>query len=250
MEWYLVLAVIGVGFFAGFINTLAGSGSLLTLPLLMFLGLPANVANGTNRIAILLQNVVGVTSFKQQKVLETRLGIWLALPTLVGALLGAQIAIELNEEIMRKAIGGVLVVMFFLILYKPNSWIKEQAGQVKAKPSALQLIIFFFIGIYGGFIQAGVGLFLLAGLVLGAGVDLVKANALKVFIILLYTPFALGIFMYNGQVDYKLGLILALGNMLGAFVGSRVAVSWGAKFVRWVLLFVIIISAGKLLMGW
>jgi uncharacterized membrane protein YfcA len=241
---------VGVGFLAGFINTLAGSGSLLTLPLLMFLGLPANVANGTNRIAILLQNVVGVASFKQQKVLDMRLGIWLALPTIVGSIIGAQIAIELNELVMKRIIGGLLVVMFVLILYKPGTWIKDQAGQVHAKPGILQMIIFFFIGIYGGFIQAGVGLFLLAGLVMGAGVDLVKANALKVFIVLLYTPLALGIFMLNNQVNYKWGLILAAGNMLGAFVGARVAVSWGATFVRWVLLAVILISATRLLGLW
>lgn len=247
MEWYLILAVIGVGFMAGFINTLAGSGSLLTLPMLMFLGLPANVANGTNRIAIFLQNVVGVTSFKQQKVLDTRLSIWLAVPAVIGSLIGAQIAIELNEEIMEKTIGGLLFVMFFLILYKPQQWIKGKAGHTQAKPSVLQFVIFFFIGIYGGFIQAGVGLFLLAGLVLGAGIDLVKANATKLFIVLLYTPFALAIFFINDQVDWKIGLILAVGNMLGALVASRFAVSWGAKFVRYILLIVILGSALKLL---
>ena len=109
------------------------------------------------------------------------------------------------------------------------------------------MIIFFFIGIYGGFIQAGVGLFLLAGLVLGAGLDLVRANALKVFIVLLYTPIALVIFMINNQVDYKLGLILAVGNMLGAFVGAKATVSWGPKFVRYILLIAISVSAIKLL---
>jgi len=243
MEWYIIIAVIGVGFIAGFINILGGSGSLLALPLLMFLGLPANVANGTNRIAILLQNVVGVSSFKQQKVLNFKQGIWLGVPAVLGSLVGAQIAINLNEEVMRKTIGGLLFIMFFLIIYKPETWIKGRAGGIRPKPNFLQLIIFFLIGIYGGFIQAGVGFFLLAGLVLGAGVDLVKSNALKSFIVLLYTPFALVIFMLNNQVDYKLGLILALGNMLGAFVASRIAVSWGAEFVRYVLLITIFIAS-------
>ena len=247
MEWYLILAVIGVGFIAGFINTLAGSGSLLTLPMLMFLGLPANVANGTNRIAIFLQNVVGVGSFRQQKMLNARMGLWLALPAVVGSLLGAQIAIELNEAVMERVIGILLIVMFFLILYKPAQWVKDQAGHVKSKPSLLQFFIFFMIGIYGGFIQAGVGIFLLAGLVLGAGFDVVKANAIKLLIILIYTPFALAIFFMNDQVNWKIGLILALGNMLGAFVASRFAISWGAKYVRYILLVVIFGSALKLL---
>lgn len=247
MEWYLILAVIGVGFFAGFINTLAGSGSLLTLPLLMFLGLPANVANGTNRIAILLQNVVGVSSFKQQKILNIRQGLWLAVPAMLGSFIGARIAVNINEEIMRKTIGALLIIMFFLIIYKPDKWVKGQAGLVEPKHGVLQMIMFFIIGIYGGFIQAGVGFFLLAGLVLGAGVDLVKANALKVLIVLLYTPIALVVFIMNNQVDYKLGLILAIGNMLGAFVGAKFAVSWGPKFVRYILLVTLFIASVKLL---
>jgi len=247
MEWYLILALIGAGFLAGFINTLAGSGSLITLPMLMFLGLPANVANGTNRIAILLQNVVGVGSFKQQKVLNTKMGFWLAIPAVIGSLVGAQIAVELNEEIMERTIAVLLLIMFFLILYKPQQWIKGQAGYVESKPTILQIIIFFLIGIYGGFIQAGVGLFLLAGLVLSAGVNVVRANAMKLLIILIYSPFAIAIFAMNDQINWEFGLILAVGNMLGAFIASRFAVSWGAKYVRYILLGVILLSSLKLL---
>lgn len=247
MDWYHYLAIIGVGLLAGFINTLAGSGSLLTLPLLMFLGLPANVANGTNRIAILLQNVVGVSSFRHQKVLSFRAGLQLGIPAVAGSLVGAIVAVQFNEEIMSKVIGFLLIFMFFLILYKPGRWIKEHKNQFSGRPGWLRVLIFFLIGAYGGFIQAGVGFFLLAGLVLGAGLDLVKANAVKVFIVLLYTPFALGIFMYHGQVNYFLGLILAIGNMLGAYVGSRVAVSWGPRFVRIILMLAVFVSSLKLL---
>jgi uncharacterized membrane protein YfcA len=118
---------------------------------------------------------------------------------------------------------------------------------VEAKPSVFQFIIFFLIGIYGGFIQAGVGIFLLAGLVLSAGVDLVRANAMKLLIVLIYTPFAIAVFFMNGQINWEYGLILAVGNMLGAFVASRFAVNWGAKYVRYILLAVILLSALKLL---
>ncbi len=247
MEWYIYFAVIFVGFIAGFINTLAGSGSLLTLPMLMFLGLPANIANGTNRIAILLQNIVGVSTFKKQKVFEFKEGYRLAIPAVLGSVIGAQIAVGFNEELMRKTIGGLLLFMFFIILYKPDKWIKGQVGKIIGKPTILQMVIFFFIGIYGGFIQAGVGFFLLAGLVLGSGVDLIKANALKIFIILIYTIFALTIFMINHQVNYKMGLILAVGNMAGAFIAAKFAVNWGVKFVRYILLIVIIFASVKFL---
>lgn len=242
----MLLAVIGVGVVAGFLNTLAGSGSLLTLPLLMFLGLPANVANGTNRIAILLQNIVGVSSFRQQKVLSFRDGLRIGLPATVGSLIGAQIAINLNEEIMRKTIGILLVFMFFLIILKPDRWIKGREGNPPVT-RWLQILIFFVIGIYGGFIQAGVGFFLLAGLVLGAGYELVRANAIKVFIVLLYTPFALIIFMLNGQVNYRLGLILAVGNMIGAFIGARYAIRLGSRIISYFVLAALAFASMKLL---
>ena len=247
MEWYFIPALIGAGFLCGFINTLAGSGSLISLPLLMFMGLPAGVANGTNRIAILLQNVVGVASFKQQKVFHWKEGIWLAIPAVIGSVIGASFAVNINEKIMTQVIGGLLVVMFFLIIFKPDIWVKGKAGLISARPSILQIIIFFGIGLYGGFIQAGVGFFLIAGLVLGAGFDLVKTNAIKLFIVLIYTPFALAIFIINDQVNWKYGLILGVGNMLGAFVASRYAVSWGAKVVRILLLVIIFGAAIKLL---
>ncbi|MFW6218909.1 MAG: sulfite exporter TauE/SafE family protein [Bacteroidota bacterium] len=247
MEWYMIFAIIGVGFVAGFINMLAGNGSLLTLPLLIFLGLPANVANGTNRIGILLQNVVGASSFKQQKVLDTRAGLWLGVPAVIGSIVGAQIAVNINERTIEIVIGSLLIFMFFIILYKPEKWLKENVGKVSSRPGLIQLITFFFIGMYGGFIQAGVGFFLLAGLVLVAGEGLVRANAIKVFIILFYTIFALGVFILNEQVNYQYGLILAAGNMIGAFAGSRVAVSWGPKFIRYVLLVTVVIAALELL---
>jgi len=247
VEWYFIPALIGAGFLCGFINTLAGSGSLISLPLLMFMGLPAGVANGTNRIAILLQNVVGVASFKQQKVFHWKEGIWLAIPAVIGSVIGASFAVNINEKIMTQVIGGLLVVMFFLIIFKPDIWVKGKAGLISARPSILQIIIFFGIGLYGGFIQAGVGFFLIAGLVLGAGFDLVKTNAIKLFIVLIYTPFALAIFIINDQVNWKYGLILGVGNMLGAFVASRYAVSWGAKVVRILLLVIIFGAAIKLL---
>jgi len=247
MEWYLYPAIIAVGIIAGFINTLAGSGSLLTLPLLMFLGLPANIANGTNRIAIFFQNIVAVASFRKKQVFEFSEGIWLALPATAGAFIGSLIAVHFNERILELFIGGLLVFMFFIILLKPDRWIKEKAGKLDGRPKPWRIIIFFFIGIYGGFIQAGVGFFLLAGLIFGVGADLIKANALKVFIVLVYTSVALVVFLINKQVDIKIGLILAVGNMIGAWIGSHTAVSWGPRFVRIVLLLAIFLSSLKLL---
>ena len=247
MDWYIYILVILAGIVAGFINTLAGSGSLITLPLLMFMGLPANVANGTNRIAILLQSLVGSTGFKKYGQLETRTGLWLAIPTILGSITGALFAIELNEIMMKRAIGVLLIVMFFLILFKPEVWLKGREVHKTSKISLINIVVFFIIGIYGGFIQAGVGFFLLGGLVIGAGFDLVKANALKNLLVFLYTPFALIVFIIHNQVDYKAGLILAIGSMLGAWLATKTAMRRGTVFIRYVLLVAILGSAVKLI---
>ncbi|MCR4407681.1 MAG: sulfite exporter TauE/SafE family protein [Anaerolineae bacterium] len=247
MAWYLYLAVVAAGFAAGFINTLAGSGSLITLPLLIFLGLPANVANGTNRVGVLLQNVVGVSSFHRQKVLDWRGGLMLSAPAVVGSVLGAQIAVNLNETAMRRTIGVLMIVMLVTILVEPRRWLEGSPEAMRQRPGWMQMLIFFAIGIYGGFIQAGVGIFLLAGLVLGAGYDLVWANAVKVLIVLCFTLSALFVFQANGQIEWTIGLTLAVGNMLGAWTAARMAVKRGANFVRWLLIIVVLASACQLL---
>jgi uncharacterized membrane protein YfcA len=247
MPWYIYPLVILAGFIAGFINTLAGSGSLVTLPLLIFSGLPANIANGTNRVAILLQNVVGVSSFNKQDLLDTRGVIFLGIPAVIGSIAGAQIAVSLNEEIMRKTIGIIMVVMLFVIIFRPKRWLKGELEKLETRPSFFQMIIFFLVGIYGGFIQAGVGIFLLASLVLAVGYDLVMANAVKVGIVLFFTIFALGVFVLNNQVNWLIGFILAIGNMLGAWVGAKLAVEKGAVWVRRLLIAVVTVSAANLL---
>ncbi|MDF1576313.1 MAG: sulfite exporter TauE/SafE family protein [Bacteroidales bacterium] len=246
MEWYTYILVISIGFIAGIINTLAAGGSLLTLSLLMALGLPPNMANGTNRIAIFLQNVVGVNRFHKEKVMDFPSGFKVGIPALLGAIVGAFVAVNLNDEVMKLAIAGVMIVVFFLMLLKPNRWINSHEEHPPI-PYWLQAVIFFFTGIYGGFIQAGVGFFLLTGLVLASGFELVKANALKIFVILLYTPLALVVFFLHGDVDLWMGLVLAVGNMLGALVGTKIAVKRGAVFIRYVVLAAILVAATKLI---
>lgn len=250
MEWYLYLAVIGVGLVAGIINTLAAGGSLLTLPLLIIpLGIPSPNANAINRIAIFLQNIVAVNKFQKKKVLEIKQDYRLGIPAVIGSLAGAFIATKISAPAMDVTIGVVMLVMFLLVLLNPNSWVQ---GKGEKPPMArwIQYVIFFFIGIYGGFIQAGVGFFLLTGLVLAGGFDLVKANGIKVLIILLYTPIALVFFSVSGLLTWEyviIGLFLAAGNMLGAYIGVHLAVKGGAKFLRIMLLIAIFIASLRLL---
>jgi uncharacterized protein len=247
MEWYFYPVLIIAGLIAGFINTLAGNGSIITLPLLLFLGLPANVANGTNRIGILLQSAISSASFKQQKIFDYKEGIWFAVPATFGSLIGAIAAVNINSGLMERFIGAIFFLMFFLVLFKPEKWIQEKTVRIEGRPKTWQIIIFFLIGIYGGFIQAGVGLMLLAALVLGSGVNLTKANALKVFVNFVFTFLALFIFIINGQISYVMGSFLAIGSIIGGFIGSKVAIKSGPKVIRIILLVILFISALKYL---
>lgn len=247
MEWYHIIAVLATGLAAGFINTIAGGGSSITLPMLMFLGLPPNVANGTNRIAILMQSLAGVGTFRQKKILNLNEGWHLSLPSALGALAGAFTAAEINEQVMRWFIIALMAGMLLLVIFKPEVWLKQKAGSVQAKTGWLQYIIFFLIGFYGGFIQVGVGFLLLAGLVLGSGIDLVKANALKVMIVLVYTLIALVVFWSNHQVHAGLGLLLGTGSMAGAYLGAKFTIRSGVVYVRYFLIIMLVIMILKLL---
>lgn len=246
MSWLEILLLIISGVLVGFINTLAGGGSIISLSVLIFFGLPATVANGTNRIAITLQTLIATGSFKQQKVLDHKKGLLLSVPAIIGSIIGAQVAADINEIIFERAIGVIIILMLIIIFYKPQRWLIGKEELIKKKINIWQIIIFFFIGFYGGFIHVGVGYLLLGGIVLGAGYDLVKANAIKVLIVLLYAPFTLIVFILNNQVDYKLGFTLAIGNVIGAFVASRMAVSWGANFVRWIMVIIVLFTSAHL----
>lgn len=239
-----VVALIVSGVFVGFINTLAGGGTVISLSLFMFMGLPADIANGTNRIAVILQNLTSTSSFRHQKLLDTSKSLKLAIPTVIGSVIGAQLSVQIDEATFRRALGLVMLMMIFFILVNPDKWIKGQEALKAKKMSVVQVVLFFFIGVYGGFVQVGVGYFLLAGIVLGAGYDLVRANAIKGFIVLIYTLFALVVFIVNDKVNWQFGLIHSIGNVTGAFIASRYAFTWGAAFIRWfIIVLILIISA-------
>lgn len=241
-----IISLIVAGLLVGFINTLAGGGSIVSLSVLMMLGLPAPIANGTNRIAIVIQTLTATTSFRQQKVLETRKAIYLAIPAVIGSVIGARFAVDINEDVFEKAIGVIMLIMLVFILYKPQKFIYGRS-HISDKPIKwYTYVAFFFIGIYGGFIHMGVGYFLLAGIVGLAGFDLVKANAIKVFVVLAYAPFTLVVFLWYNQVNWTYGLILAIGAVVGAFIASRLAVSKGVNFVKWVIVVIILITSADM----
>ena len=247
-DYWLLGAVPLTGFAAGFINTLAGSGSLITLPILILLGLPANVANGTNRVGVLVQNIVAVATFRRSRLLDAGAAWRLVVPSVLGSIVGAQLAVDLDEALLRRIIGALMLVMLATMFVQPERWLTEDAEQRRARPW-LEIPLFFAIGAYGGFIQAGVGIFLIAALVLGAGFELVGANAVKNLIVLVFTAAALVVFVVNDQVQWTLGALLAVGQGAGAWLAARMAMQRGARFVRVVVVVVVLLSAAALLTG-
>lgn len=246
-SWQIIGLLILAGFLVGFINTLAGSGTVITYSLFMALGLSPQVANGTIRLGVIMQTISASINFRKQKVLDLRQGLWYGLPVMIGSIAGAQIAVSIDKKIFEIIIGIVMLIMLTFILLKPERWIKGKTNAKRKKPGLKLILIFFLIGIYGGFIHIGVGIFLLAALVINAGYDLITANALKVFIVLIYSPFALAIFLFYGQVHFLIGTIAAVGNLFGGYVASKYAVSWGVGVISWILVVVILLFASKLL---
>lgn len=246
MDFWHILLLLVVGMMAGFINVVAGGGSSLTLPALIFLGLDSALANGTNRIAILIQNIFAIWGFQQEKLNQFKISLKLALFTLPGAIAGAVIAIRITD-LWFERILGVIMIMIVASLFIPKPGNKYDSGAGK-QPRWITYPVLFVIGFYGGFIQVGVGFLLMATLFHFARMSLVYVNVHKVFIVLLYTLPAILIFILSGNVNWLLGLTLALGNGFGGWLAARVSVKKGEKFIRYVLAVIIIIMSVKLLL--
>jgi uncharacterized membrane protein YfcA len=236
------LLLVGGGAAAGFINTLAGGGSAITIPILNEM-VGISVANGTNRIAIMAANLSAIAGFQRGKAIPWKRVVPLIVPTVIGAALGAWVATKTDPDVMRKVFAAVLLLVAASVVFRPARWVEERDASL-AEP--WRFLAFVGIGFYGGFVQAGVGFLLLAGLVLGGGLNLVNGNAAKVVLIAIYTPIALLLFANAAQVDLAVGVVLALGQMTGAWVASQMAIAKGANWVRWVLVAAAIIAAVRL----
>ncbi|MDE0689802.1 MAG: sulfite exporter TauE/SafE family protein [Candidatus Poribacteria bacterium] len=241
-----VLLLFVTGIAAGFLNTVAFGGSLLALPVLIFLGLPTAVANGTNRIAIFCQNFSAIVGFRRKGVSDFGYSILLAIPAVIGAAIGATIAVDIRDAVFNLILAAVMITMLVLTLINPTERLKDRMESNDTRSKIISMVVFFFIGIYGGFIQAGVGLLVITALRLLTGIDLVRTNAIKVFVIFFYTVVALGIFIIKDKVNWYLGPTLAIGNACGAWLGSHWAVEKGDKWIKVVLIVAVVAFAIRL----
>lgn len=250
MELPALALVLAAGVAGGFLNTVAGGGSALTMPVLIFLGLPSGVANGTVRVAIIVQNLTAVAGFRGKGHFEPALAAQLGLPALAGAVVGSRIAVDVPDAVFNAVLAGVMVLVLASIFIKPKpaGGRAAPASAVPDSPPAgarriLLMAIFFVIGVYGGFIQAGVGFLIMSSLVFLSGYDLVRINAVKVAVILIYTMAAVTVFLLNGKVEWGPGLTLAAGNAAGAWLGARFSVTGGEKWIRIILVVAVVVMA-------
>jgi len=239
------LVLILAGAAAGFINALAGGGSAITIPILTEM-IGINTANGTNRVAIFLANLTAIAGYQKGGAVPWRRLSVLIPPIVIGAVAGAWLSTVTPPDVLRRVFAAVLLLVAASVVLRPSRWLDEREA-VLHEP--WRSIVFLGIGFYGGFVQAGVGFVLLAGLVIGAGMNLVNGNAAKVVLVAAYTPIAILLFVRASQVDLAVGGVLAAGQMSGAWAGSRLAVLKGASWIRWVLVVAAVIAAARLAFG-
>lgn len=234
------------GILAGVVNTLAGGASVFTLSILLFFGMPASIANGTNRLGILFQNLAGTLTFQRSGLLSVWESMPFVIPSLCGAVLGALLAVRVEAENMEYIVGTLMIFMLFTILKKPS--VKPMHTTKTQENSLKNSLIFFAIGLYGGFVQAGIGLVLIVALNRLARFSLIRANAIKMIIIFLYTVPVMVIFIYQGQISWIPAIWLAIGQVVGTHLTGKLFAlksSGENAWIRFILVGMVVLSILK-----
>ena len=234
-----------IGILAAFLNVAAGGGSSITVPALIFLGVDPNMANGTNRLAIMLQSASASASFRNEQVYQNKYTLIYALLTLPGAILGALYATEISNEAFKKVIGIVLIGIIITILIPKSKQVFDPGS--KSKFSWLVYPGFFILGFYGGFVQIGIGFLIIALVQRTLHLDLVKTNMHKTFAIMSLNIPAIIIFVVTGNMNWVFGIALAAGTAAGAWWAAKLSVKKGDKFIKYFFVFALIVISVKLL---
>lgn len=227
--WTAAALLIPAGFVAGAVNTMAGGGSFLTLPLLIFLGLPHHVANGTNRFAILVQSAGATAAFRRAGAVGAPLLVRLGLCAVLGAGVGSALALRVGEAAFLRVLSVVMIAFTVVPLLSRRP--RPGARAPARRPGFALAAAFLGVGFYGGFLQAGVG-FLALGATSWAGISLVAGNAIKVGCVFLFSVVSLAVFAAGGAVHWGAGLALSIGTLAGALVGARLTLAAGERALR------------------
>ena len=241
---------VGAGLLAGVINTLAGSGSLVTLYALVAMGLPATVANGTNRIGVLIQSGVALATMRAHGVKRPTGLLWMVTATTAGAVVGAWGATQTDPDVLEWVIIGVMWATLLAVFFRRSDWSRKKSEDDSGRPSVTKIAVLVLVGAWGGFLQAGVGILLLVALVLVAGKNVIEATTIKLVVVLVYTVVTIPIFLMEEQIHLELGLVMGLGQAVGGWLGGRFAAT-SPRAPIWIrrLLVVVIVVAALELMG-
>lgn len=243
----MISILIVVGAFVGFINTIAGLATSISYALFMAMGMPINIANATTRFGVLAQFSVNSFIFKKKGYLDVSLAIKVGIPVAIGAFVGAELASKLSTNIIEVVMGCMLPVMGFLLLIDKKKVADKYNLNYTPNMTVWKYFAFFIIGVYGGFTHAGVGLLIMFGSFLFLGLDLLHANAIKQLAVVIYTPIALTVFAYHGQINWPVALIYAIGNIIGGVTASKVAIKWGEKVIKICVLIVVLAMSAYLI---
>ena len=226
-----ILAVAGV--LATIVNVIAGGGGMIVLPALMALGMPADVANGTYRLGVVTQSIAGTNALRKEGKLDTSSIVPILIPTVLGATAGALLAIVIPREVLKPIMLATMIAMAALIVFRRQTLVAEGGPPLHPKDAPSSFVGLFFAGVYGGFIQAGVGFLLLGVLVGTLRHELVAANALKLVVTLVFGIVTLSIFAWAGLVSWTPAVVLAVASIVGARLGVRLMLRVSATGLRW-----------------
>lgn len=241
-DFLIYLLLVVVGFLAGVVNTIAGGGSFLTLPALMLFGLEPRMANATNRVAILFSSGSAVVTFHRHGHFDEKLARQLTIPTMLGVPFGVLLAVYLPTNAFESVFGLIFLVMAGVLIFNPGR-IAEASDVPQASSPKLTAAVFFAIGIYVGFIQAGMGILILLAMCLLCSCNLVQANAVKNLVGFTVTLVAVGVFYFYGLIEWLPGLVMAIGNLLGGVVGAKLAIKKGNRLI-FAFLMVVMVGTG------
>jgi len=242
MAWWEALLLVIGGLFAGAINTVAGGGSMLTVPLLVLAGVPGNAANGSNRVGILTSNVAAVATFRRLGVDGLRHASRVVVPVVLGGFIGSfAVGRILDDAAFERVFGLLMIPLVILSARRPSN-----ASGDRAWSTTKVVIVFLLIGIYGGAFQAGVGLVLLAALT-RSGFDLVMSNSIKVIVNTAVTVVALPVFILSGDIAWAPALVLAAGFVVGGWLGAQASFRGGEVLIRRVMVVAALALAGRLI---
>jgi len=243
LTYFEIALLAGGGFVAGTINTLAGGGSLLTVPLLVLVGLPGNVANGSNRIGVVVAGSIAAWSFRAQGVSEFRRAAHVVVPLAIGSVVGAFAVSQLSDAAFERIFGIVMLLLLVpTLIRRPD----PEAAREGAWSMPVASAVFFAIGAYGGAFQAGIGVLLLLALA-RSGIDLVRANAIKVLVSAAVAAVSIPVFILGDQIAWGPATTLAVGFAGGGFVGARLAVRGGERLIRPVVALAVVALAARML---